>query len=59
MKSQDPKEVPPIVKVHVGDLGPALALAAKKNNRTLSAEIRARLERSIEIDQQNSKPISN
>jgi hypothetical protein len=51
MKSNNPNDVPSQVKVHVGDLGPALAKAAKANGRTLAAEIRARLEKTIELDQ--------
>jgi len=47
MKSDNPNDVPSQVKVHIGDLGPALAKAAKANGRTLAAEIRARLEKSV------------
>lgn len=42
-KSDNPNDVPEKVKVHLGDLGPLLALSARKNGRTLSEEIRARL----------------
>lgn len=50
MKSDDPNSVPAMVKVYLGDLGPALAAAAKKNNRTLAAEIRERLKQTMELD---------